>query len=99
MPAGRSAVKSYAQVRLSTHRAAPLAEQSMANGSVVTRGSPSGTIGSAKRAVTCRTRFTVPCGANSTTRGSSASVANAANAANIRTNTSSMVHPLVGAAA
>ena len=59
-PAGKSCSKSYDQLRLSIHRPAPFAGQSISNGAVVSRGSPSGTIGSENRAVTCRTCFTVP---------------------------------------
>jgi len=46
--------------------------QSTSNGDEVSRGSPSGTIGSENRAVTCRTCFTVPCGENRTTEGDAA---------------------------
>ncbi len=68
-PAGRSCSKSYDQLRLSIHRPAPFAGQSITNGAVVSRGSPSGTIGSEKRAVTCLTCFTVPRGEKCTTDG------------------------------
>ena len=55
----------------------------MSNGST-SRGSPKGTIGSEKRAVTCRTPFTVPCGEKSSMRAVSAPAGacgrNAANA-------------------
>src|SRR5580704_7245884 len=56
---------------LKLHRAAPCAGQSITNGDVVSRGSPSGTIGSENRAVTCRTCFTVACGEKLTTDGAS----------------------------
>jgi hypothetical protein len=71
-PAGKSFSKSNDQLRLSIHRAAPRAPQSTSNGDAVSRGSPSGTIGSEKRAVTWRTCFTVPCGEKRTTDGDAA---------------------------
>jgi hypothetical protein len=61
-PAGKSLSKSYDQFRLSIHRAAPRAGQSIKKGAVVSRGSPSATIGSENRAVTWRTCLTVPTG-------------------------------------
>src|SRR6266404_9774815 len=72
LPAGKSLSKSNDQLRLSIHRAVPCAPQSTSNGDAVSRGSPSGTIGSENRAVTCRTCFTVPCGEKRTTDGDAA---------------------------
>src|SRR5579885_1046707 len=68
MPAGRSRAKSYIQLRLSAQRAVPCSGQSMSKGST-SRGSPNGTIASLKRAVTCRTPLTVPCGEKASIRG------------------------------
>ncbi len=50
-PAGRSSAKLKTHVYASAQRALPFAEQSIANGSAALRGSPSGTIGSEKRAL------------------------------------------------
>jgi hypothetical protein len=63
-PAGRSRVKSYAHVKLSSHRAVPSSGQSIANGDSGGRGLPSGTIGRENFAVTWRTFFVVPSGEN-----------------------------------
>src|SRR5579885_103254 len=74
MPAGRSRAKSYIQLRLSAQRAVPCSGQSMSKGST-SRGSPNGTIASLKRAVTCRTPLTVPCGEKASIRGAACTAA------------------------
>src|SRR6202142_2566265 len=73
-PAGRSLSKSYTQFLLSAQRPFPLSGQTISKGSTI-RGSPKGTIGSEKRAVTCLTPLTVPCGEKRLTDASPASAA------------------------
>ena len=65
-PAGRSRAKSYTQLRGSAQRPVPFSAQSIVNGST-SRGSPNGTIGFAKRAVTWRTPLTSPRGLKNST--------------------------------
>ena len=84
-PAGRSSSKVKTHVRASAQRELPFAEHSIANGSAALRGSPSGTIGAEKRALTWRTCLAVPCGAKDSTRAAPAGVAAARAAASAST--------------
>ena len=65
-PAGKSRSKSNTQFFWSAQRAVPFSGQSMSNGSG-RRGSPNGTMTSEKRAATCRTPLTSPCGEKKST--------------------------------
>jgi hypothetical protein len=95
-PAGRSRAKSYTQLRGSAQRPVPFSAQSIVNGST-SRGSPKGTIGFAKRAVTWRTPFTSPRGLKNSTGGAdgwaAAWAANASVASAARTDSRCMESP------